>query len=72
MPCFVSIDKNICMSSGTCVADAPEAFRFDADELAEPTSPSPALSDARLLAVGRSCPSGAIAVVDENGDSLLD
>ena len=72
MPYTVSIDKDVCISSGKCVADAPGAFRFDADELAEPVSPSPGLPDETLLAIGRNCPSGAIAVFDEAGTPLLD
>jgi ferredoxin len=68
----VSVDKDVCISSGKCVADAPSAFRFDEDELAEPVSPSPGLSDEALLAVGRNCPSGAIAVFDQDGTPLLD
>jgi ferredoxin len=68
----VAVDKDVCISSGKCVADAPGAFRFDADELAEPVSRSPGLSDAALLEIGRNCPSGAIAVFDEDGTPLLD
>jgi len=72
MPYTVSVDKEICISSGKCVADAPNAFRFDDDELAEPVSPNPGLPDATLLAIGRACPSGAISVVDEHGTVLTD
>ncbi len=73
MPYTVSVDKDVCISSGKCVADAPGAFRFDDDELSEPIDPNaPALSDEQLLAIGRQCPSGAIGVYDEDGSSLLD
>lgn len=70
MPLTVSIDKDVCISSGRCVADAPTAFRFDDDELAEPISEHPPLSDAALLDIARYCPSGAITVHDVRGDRL--
>jgi ferredoxin len=70
MPYTVSIDKDVCISSGKCVADAPTAFRFDDDELAEPISEHPPLSDAALLDIGRNCPSGAITVYDDQGAPL--
>ena len=70
MPYTVSVDKDVCISSGMCVADAPSAFRFDDDELAEPVAPSPDLADERLLEIARNCPSGAIAVADESGAAL--
>ena len=56
----VYIDKDECMSSGRCVLDEPEAFRFDADQLAEPTAGAATLAEDRLLAVLDACPSGAI------------
>ncbi len=70
MPYSVSIDKDVCISSGKCVADAPTAFRFDDDELAEPISPHPPLSDGALVDIARNCPSGAITVHDDQGEPL--
>lgn len=67
MPYTAAVDKDVCISSGVCVADAPAAFRFDDDELAEPTHAVPALPDDVLLAVARGCPSGAISLTDEHG-----
>ena len=31
----IAVDREVCMSSGKCVADAPELFRFDDEEVAE-------------------------------------
>jgi ferredoxin len=56
----VTIDKDVCLSSGRCVLDEPGAFRFDGDELAEPAAGAAALPEDRLRAVARACPSGAI------------
>ena len=70
MPYSVSIDKDVCISSGKCVADAPTAFRFDEEELAEPITPHPPLSDTALVDIARNCPSGAITVHDDQGEPL--
>jgi len=69
MPYTVAVDKDLCISSGKCVADAPQAFRFDADELSEVVDPS-GLSDEERLDIARNCPSGAISVLDDAGDTL--
>ena len=62
----VEVDKDVCISSGKCVADAPGFFRFDADELSEVVADPPELADAQLEAIARGCPSGAITLF--NGD----
>ncbi len=62
-----SVDKAACLSSGRCVADAPAAFVFDDDELAEAVPGHPGLSDAALVEQARACPSGAIVVHDDTG-----
>jgi ferredoxin len=67
VPFTAAVDKDRCISSGLCVADAPAAFRFDDDELAEPTHATPPLGDDELLAVARACPAGAISLTDEHG-----
>jgi ferredoxin len=61
----VTIDKNVCMSSGRCVLDEPDAFQFSADELAEPISTVVTLPEDRMLAVVRACPSGAIRLYQD-------
>lgn len=66
----VKIDPEVCISSGTCVADAPEAFGFNEDGVAEPGRGVAELSDERLLRIARNCPSGAILVYDEEGNEV--
>jgi ferredoxin len=56
----VIIDKDVCMSSGRCVLDEPDAFRSDADQLAEPIAGAAPLPADRIRAVVGACPSGAI------------
>jgi len=58
----VELDKDVCISSGKCVADAPHFFRFDADELSEVVADPPELPDTQLEAIARGCPSGAITL----------
>ena len=69
MPYSVSIDKDVCISSGKCVADAPTAFRFDADEISHAIGGASAIDERALIAVARNCPSGAIRVLD--GDTTI-
>jgi len=58
------VDKDVCISSGRCVADAPSVFRFDEDELSEVVAGAPPLADEQLFAIARACPSGAIELFD--------
>lgn len=65
-----TVDKELCISSGKCVADLPDVFRFDEDELGDVVTPHPPADDARLVAVARNCPSCAISVVDDAGNPI--
>ena len=66
----VRVDKDLCMSSGRCVADQPRAFRFDDDEIAETTETVNEVADEALLEAARDCPSEAIEVFDDSGAQL--
>ena len=66
----LSVRKELCISSGKCVGDAPDLFRFDADELAEPVSPDTDASLDRLLKIARTCPGEAIIVYGTDGVPL--
>ncbi len=58
----IAVDKELCVSSGRCIADVPEAFAFDAEELAEVTPGAQAVDPQRLRAAARNCPGRAITV----------
>jgi ferredoxin len=58
------VDKDACISSGRCVADAPSVFRFDADEISEVAADAPQLPDERLRAIAQGCPAEAILLFD--------
>lgn len=66
----LTVDADVCLSSGRCVADAPQRFRFDDAEIAEVVPDAPAAPDEILLDLARGCPSGAIRVFD--GDAEID
>ncbi|MEC7116704.1 MAG: ferredoxin [Actinomycetota bacterium] len=65
----IEIETEDCMSSGKCVADYPEVFAFDEDELAE-ILPNAELTDKEIIKVARNCPSRAILVFDENNEQV--
>ncbi|MEC7115419.1 MAG: ferredoxin [Actinomycetota bacterium] len=65
----IEIETEDCMSSGKCVADYPEVFAFDEDELAE-ILPNAELTDVEIIKVARNCPSRAILVFDENNEQV--
>ena len=66
----VKVDRQLCIGAGACVADAPEAFKFDDENIAVPQPAAKDLPDERLLEVARACPATAILVFDESGDEV--
>lgn len=66
----IEIDVESCVSSGKCVADHPDAFAFDDDELSNVLPGARDLPDDIVLRVARRCPGGAIVVYDEAGVQL--
>jgi ferredoxin len=66
----IEVDQDVCISSGMCVADAPELFRFNDDEVAEVITGGEQLSGEALVRLARGCPSGALQVFD--GDQQVD
>ncbi|MCB1286930.1 MAG: ferredoxin [Mycobacterium sp.] len=55
----VSVDPEICMGSGTCIAVAPELFEIGEDGTARPRQPFVEAGQQLNMAVNR-CPAGAI------------
>ena len=60
----IEVDSDVCFSSGMCVADAPETFRFNDEDIAEVIPGAPRLSDDAQLRLARGCPSSALQVFD--------
>ena len=61
----VSVDGDLCIGSGTCVATEPAAFVFDAGIATVVPAAAAKLSDEQLLDIARNCPSGAITLRQE-------
>lgn len=67
----IEIDVDECMSSGKCVADFPQGFAFDDDELATLVDGGSALSADEALRAARNCPSRAIRLFDtDTGEAV--
>ena len=70
MPPRVEVEQDECMSSGKCVANHPEVFDFDEEELVVLTSSAADASDEVKIRAARNCPSGAILLFDERGEPV--
>ncbi len=66
----VKVDRNLCIGAGACVADSPEAFKFDDENIAVVQPGAADLSDEHLLEVARACPATAILVFDEADEEV--
>ncbi len=66
----VEVDRELCIGAGACVADAPQAFKFDDENIAVPQPGAKDLPDERLLEAARACPATAIRVFDEAGEEV--
>jgi ferredoxin len=62
----VSVDRELCMGSGVCIAFAPGTFAHDAETKAIVLDPTgdPA---ADIEAAAEGCPTGAITLANEEG-----
>jgi ferredoxin len=60
----VTVDKNLCASSGACIFSAPELFEFDDDEESNVIEGAPPIGTARLNDIVFNCPAGAISVTE--------
>jgi ferredoxin len=66
----VKVDRELCIGAGACVADAPQAFQFDDENIAVPQLGAADMPDDRLVETARACPASAIAVFDEAGQEV--
>lgn len=55
----VTVDPELCMGSGTCIAVAPDLFDISEDGTAEPRRPVTAAGEQLSRAISR-CPTAAI------------
>jgi ferredoxin len=67
----VTVDAGKCQGYGACVKVAPEVFRLNADNKAEPGDPA-VIPDEVVLKAARCCPYRAVTVTDqETGAQLI-
>ncbi len=67
----VTVDPDLCIGSAECVRILPSGFEID--EARGVSVPQPPAGDAdfdALAEVVRSCPSGAVRVIDAQGNAL--
>jgi len=64
----VRVNQDECMSIGRCLADAPNVFRFNDDELSEVIpGQEGALDETTAVRIARNCPNRAIIVERADG-----
>ena len=67
----VRVNQDECMSIGRCLADAPNVFRFDDNELSEVVpGQEGALDEPTAVRIARNCPNRAIIVEREDGTTV--
>ncbi len=67
--CKITIDRNMCIGAGSCVAIAGKVFELDGENKAIVVDPKGADDDTITLAA-QSCPTNAILLYDEDGTQL--
>jgi ferredoxin len=66
----VTVDHDVCVGTGRCVADAPNAFELDEDQHSRPLPAAEELGDDELLVIARNCPTGAIVLTGADGKDI--
>lgn len=64
------IDRSKCVSAATCVALAPETYKLDEQDVAT-VADNPQDSDQDQLLAARSCPVGAITVIERKSNEQI-
>ncbi len=66
----IVVDREKCISAGSCVAVAPEVFELDGEGKAVVKNAT-GDSDEMILDAARACPTLAITLVDSNGKQVV-
>ncbi|HCM37867.1 MAG: hypothetical protein UV61_C0002G0029 [Candidatus Gottesmanbacteria bacterium GW2011_GWB1_43_11] len=67
----VTVDRNLCIGAGSCVAVAPLAFALDNEAKAIVLPTVDQTDDNTLLESAKACPVAAIIVTDETGKQVF-
>ena len=66
----IQIDRDLCVSFGDCIEEAPGVFEFDDEEIAVFVGEPEATSRQRLIDACACCPVDALTAFDEEGEQL--
>lgn len=66
----IVVDREKCISAGSCVAVAPEVFELDGEGKAVVKNAT-GDSDEMILDAARACPTLAITIIDSNGKQVV-
>ena len=67
----VTVDPELCIGSAECVRILPSGFQIDESRGVSVPQPAASVADLELLAdIVRSCPTGAVRVLDGQGNAL--
>jgi ferredoxin len=65
----IQVDRDLCITAGSCVEIAPEVFQIDDEHKAYVVDPDGADEDT-IWEAAESCPTFAIILEDEDGKQL--
>ncbi|MDP2789849.1 MAG: ferredoxin [bacterium] len=66
----IIVDREKCISAGSCVAVAPEVFELDGEGKAVVKNAT-GDSDEMILDAAKACPTLAITLIDSNGKQVV-
>lgn len=67
----VRVDRDLCISAGNCVANAPTVFELDDEGIAVVLDPlGKTVEEHVLWAAAKDCPTAAIILEDDEGNVL--
>lgn len=66
----VTVDRDLCIGAGNCVAIAPSVFRLDDERKAVVMVPS-SIDDETLEEAAESCPTMAVILEDDEGNQVF-
>ena len=67
----IQIDRDLCVGFGDCVAEAPEGFRLDSENIAVFGDAAQSVERERMLRACDVCPVDALTVWDGEGNRLV-
>ena len=67
----ITVDRNLCIGAGSCVAVAPKAFALDNEAKAIVLPTNTEEDDNTVLEAAKACPVAAIILHDETGKQVF-